>query len=381
MRWFYYYPTWTKPSGGNKQIRLMASLLPDLGVEARLLRDRKFFEDPSRYDDNSFYGVPVPNASFPFEEGGQNLGPDDVVILPEVVLGKSLDVARAWQCRFALYNQNGFYGLRYGGDAAVCGRRLEFVISIAPYIASLCKTFLGVPPERIFHVPVWVVRPPFSLQEREEAKTLAVCYMPRKMPDQVKRVRELVQASHPDVPWVEIDGLPEPEVAVRYRANKIFFAAQDLEGCPLTALEAMACGCLVAGFPGTGRFAHPYATPANGLWAADRNIPAAAAAVRSAIDVVRGGDRYHRYLEAGRETARRYSEEPVKTAIAELVAGVKERNYRARRRALPALGWKGTLFAYRLLYDYDRLGWTGRLVSGVSQMTKPLRSFLSRVCG
>ena len=229
-------------------------LFSDLGVEAVLLRDRKYFEDSSRYEDNAIYGVPVPHASFPFEEGEQNVGPEDVVVLPEVVLGKSLDICGRWSCRLALYNQNGFYGLRYGADCAVCRRRLEFVISISPYISSLCKTFLGIPPDRIFQVPVWVVRPPFSLREAEEVKNLAVCYMPRKMPDQVKQVRELVQRSYPEVPWVEIDGLPEAEVAGRYRENKIFFAAQDLEGCPLTALEAMACGCLVAGFPGTASF-------------------------------------------------------------------------------------------------------------------------------
>ena len=182
MRWFYYYPTWMKPSGGNKQIRLMASLLSDLGVEAWLLRDRKFFEDPDRYDDNSFYGVPVPNASFPFEEGGQNLHPDDVVILPEVVLGKSLDVSRQWRCRFALYNQNGFYGLRYGAEPEVCGRRLEFVITIAPYIASLCKTFLGIPSERIFHVPVWSCAPRFPCKRQRGPKTWPSVICPGKCP-------------------------------------------------------------------------------------------------------------------------------------------------------------------------------------------------------
>jgi hypothetical protein len=30
---FFFYPTWNKPSGGNKQLRLMASLLMELGVE------------------------------------------------------------------------------------------------------------------------------------------------------------------------------------------------------------------------------------------------------------------------------------------------------------------------------------------------------------
>ena len=251
MRWFYYYPTFTKPSGGNKQIRLLASLLPDLGVEALLLRDRKFFEEPSRYEDNSFSKVPVPHASFPFEEGGQNLRPDDVVILPEVVLGKSLDVCGSWQCRLALYNQNGFYGLSLRGPIPrFVAAGLSFSHLHRPLHFGPVQNLSWHSPGEDFSYPrLGRASPSFTARRVTRRKTLAVCYMPRKMPDQVKCVWELVQRSHPDVPWVEIDGLPEAEVAVRYRENKIFFAAQDLEGCPLTALEAMACGCLVAGFP------------------------------------------------------------------------------------------------------------------------------------
>ena len=43
MAWYFYYPTWNKPSGGNKQLRLMAILLSQLGAEVFLLRDSKFF--------------------------------------------------------------------------------------------------------------------------------------------------------------------------------------------------------------------------------------------------------------------------------------------------------------------------------------------------
>jgi hypothetical protein len=383
MRWFYYYPTFNKPSGGNKQLRLMASLLPGLGVEAFLLRDRKFFADgPGAFDDNTFYGVDVPVADFPFEEGGSHLRPDDVLLLPEVCLERSLSVCRDWMCRLAVNNQNGFYGLRYGPPAPTCRRSFEFVIANAPYVASLCKDFLGIAPQRIFHVPHWVVRPPFEIEERQSTREAAVCYMPRKLPDVVSAVRQKVQQTHPDVRWVEIDGVPEPEVARRYRQNSIFFAAQDLEGCPLTALEAMTCGCLIAGFPGTARFVHPYATPANGLWAADRDVDQAAAAVGKAIDIVRaGGEKYKSYLAAGRETVRRFTKQAVLSALAELVEHVRDRNYLARTNMVAGLGWRGQLCAYRLLYDYDRLGWMGKAVSTLARATKPVRTNLARLRG
>src|SRR5439155_243529 len=78
--------------------------------------------------------------------------------------------------------------------------------------------------------------------------------------------------AEPQVPWVEIDNVPEAEVARRFRQHAIFFATQDQEGCPMPALEAMTCNCVVTGYAGTQAFPHPYATPANGLWAPDRSV-------------------------------------------------------------------------------------------------------------
>src|SRR5207249_3460840 len=149
MRFLYYYPTWNKPTGGNKQLRLMAALLTELGIENLLLRDRKFFGPDGGFDDNVFYDAPLPLAPFPFEDAGPHLRADDVVILPEVLLETSLPLCRGWRCRLALNNQNGFYGLRYAPSRRLCGKSIEFAIANAPYVAGLCRDFHGIPPERI----------------------------------------------------------------------------------------------------------------------------------------------------------------------------------------------------------------------------------------
>jgi hypothetical protein len=377
MRFFYYYPTWDKPSGGNKQLRLAASLLAELGVETFLLRDRKYFAPGTEFDDNVFYGVPVPLAPFTFEDAGAHLRPEDVLVLPEVLLDRTLPLCTEWKCRLALNNQNGFYGLRYRPPLRDTRHAFEFVLVNAPYVASLCKKYLAIPAERIFLVPYWIARSPFDLHAGSAPRSLSVCYMPRKLPDAVRRVRELVHLAHPDIPWVEIDGLPEPEVARQFRASSIFMATQDQEGFGLPAVEAMACGCLVAGFAGTGRFPHPYASAANGFWAPDRDVAAAAGAVCRAISVVRGGgERYEHYLKAGQETARRFTKEPALKTLAEVVKVVEDRSYASRRNSVPGLGWGGELFAHRLLYNYDQLGWAGRFLSSVSKTTKPLRKLL-----
>lgn len=369
-----------KPAGGMKQIRLTAVLLAELGVPTFLLRDQSYFAPGGGFDDNVYYGISVPEAEFSFQQAGARLGPEDVLVLPEMLLVETLPVCRGWKCRIALNNQNGFYALRYRPHTTAAARQIEFAIANAPYVAALCKDFLGVDEKRIFTVPHWIVRPPFGLREPEADRALAVCYMPRKLPGVVRAIRELVERSHPDVPWVEIDGLPEDQVALRFRANRIFFAAHETEGCPMPALEAMACGCLTAGFPGTAGFAHPYASPTNGIWAPDGDAPAAAEAVRLAIEVARtGGQRYEMYVAAGRETALRFAREPVREALAAMIEAVAARAYTARKTSVPSLAWKERLFAYRILYNHDRLGWPGRLFARASALTKPIRRAISWV--
>jgi hypothetical protein len=167
-------------------------------------------------------------------------------------------------------------------------------------------------------------------------------------------------------------------VARIFRENSIFFAAHDHEACPNPGLEAMACGCLVAGYGGTGNFPHPYATATNGIWVPDRTIGAAAEALRAAVQVVReGGEKCNQYLEAGRQTAERFTKQVVLQALRELLAVVGSQAYDARQFKLRGLGWRGKLYAYRLLYEYNRLGWSGQLLNLGSKLPKPLRKAIT----
>jgi hypothetical protein len=373
MRFFYYYPTYDRPSGGNKQLRLQATLLRDLGVETFLLRDAAYFARAEPFDDDTFYRVPVPVAPVPFEHAGEFLQPDDVLLLPEVLLRDSLAACAGWKCRVAVNNQNGFFALRHGPARALARKRIEFVFANAPYVAALSHRFYGVDRSRIFLVPHWIVRPPFEIAPPASDSALSVSYMPRKLPELVRRVKEAVERSHPGVPWVEIDGVPEADVARRLRASKVFFVAQDLEGCPLTALEAMTCGAVVAGFPGTANFPHPYATRANGFWVRDRDADAAAVAVSKAIELARaGGEPYRKMLEAGRATALRFSRDAVLEALREVVDVVSRRAYATRTGPRAALGARGWLQALRLLYDADRLGAAGRVAGKLVGAAKRL---------
>lgn len=379
MRFYYYYPTYDRPAGGLKQLRLQATLLRELGVETFILREEQFFTRPNSFDDNALYGVPVETAPFTFERAGEHLGPDDVLVLPEVVLCNSLPRCDAWKCRIAVNNQNGFFGIRYGPPRRWCGRRFEFAIANAPFVADLCHRFYNLPRSHVFLIPYWMDRPPFAPPSATDPPPeLAVGFMPRKLPEVNVAVREAVSRTHPDVPWVEIDGLPEAEVAARFRKLAVFFAAQDLEGFGMPGIEAMACGCLVAGFPGTGHFPHPYATPENGLWAPDRNAGAAASAVCRAIELVKAnGAELAAYRNAASRTLARFTRETSHEALSELAKVVAARSYAQRTGPEPSLGWRHERAVLRLLYNSDRLGWPGRMVDRIARFTKPLRRALS----
>lgn len=375
MRWFFHYLTVDRPVGGLKQIRLAAALLRDAGVETFLVRDRTYQKAPPGTDDAGLYGVPVPDAGFQVEDAADHLGPDDVLILSEVVLAELLAPARGRGFRLGMFNQNGFYALRQAPPRSAVRGAFEFALANAGYVGGVCQTAYALPPERVFVLPYWVARGPFAPDAASApARELAVAYMPRKLPEVAARVRDLVGRSHPDVRWVEIDGLPEAEVARRLRGAAVFLATQHWEGFGLPAVEAMACGCLVAGFAGTAPFPSPYATPANGFWAPDGDATAAAVAVGRAIDVAKvGGEARDRVLAAGRATAARYEYAPAIAAWAAAADVIRRRAYRDRTDAPPRPGWRDRLAQLRVLSDAGRLGWAGRVLGLGGWVTRPLR--------
>jgi glycosyltransferase involved in cell wall biosynthesis len=181
--------------------------------------------------------------------------------------------------------------------------------------------------------------------------------MPRKLAHHIEAVRAFVRQREPDVPWVEIDGLAEAEVAARLSAHAIFFSTQNGEGFGLPAIEAMARGCVVTGYPGTGSFPHPYATRDNGLWTRDRSIRGAARQLCAAITIARGrGPALERLQHAGRRALAEYTEDHAHAALAAAAPLIAKGEY-ACRTALPSArltvwghlqAWRALLMAARL---------------------------------
>lgn len=341
MRIYYFYPTRTSPAGGIKQIRLTVALLNRLGAEATLLRQQRYWDDRT-LDDAALYELDTPIAPFSFENAREHLTPDDVVVLPEVGLFRTLPQVASWNVRIGLNTQNGFAAIRDRPLERRILSRIEFAVSNAPYVSRICHQVLRIPWSRIYFVPHWILRSPFVLQDLLSGASLSVAYMPRKIPHISEAIRGKVLQMEPDVPWVPIDMKPESEVVQLMRSSKIFFAAQHLEGCPMPALEAMACGTLVAGFKGTRGLPHPYATALNGFWAPDDSIAAGVKAVCSAISVAReNGDEFRNRVSAGRHTLKQFSEAAVLDALKSLLRAIGAQQFVDSRNPSPSIGLRG----------------------------------------
>ena len=99
-------------------------------------------------------------------------------------------------------------------------------------------------------------------------------------------------------------------------ASDHFLSLSRMESVGMTPLEAMACGCVCAGFTGVG--GQDFATPENGFWVPEEDCVAAVDALAEAADLLRnGGPALERRLEAGRETARQWSYARFREALEE----------------------------------------------------------------
>ncbi|MGA2253064.1 MAG: hypothetical protein ABSG53_00245 [Thermoguttaceae bacterium] len=231
---------------------------------------------------------------------------EDVLVFPENHHGL-LQAFRPWPNRKVVFCQNWFTAIRGLGE---CCSFSDFGVSgllcVDPYTARYCHLRFPLLPAGI--VPVSIDREQFYA---EGQKKVQIAYMPRKRPREAAFIRDLFQAAHPEfcsIPWIELHGATESQVAATLRESAVYLSLCRLESCPLTILEALACGCLTAGFTGLG--GRQYTTTRNGFWAEEDDCISCADRLAEAVRLVaEGGARCGDMLEAIHITARQYSRE------------------------------------------------------------------------
>lgn len=152
------------------------------------------------------------------------------------------------------------------------------------------------------------------------AKDEGIAFAPKKRALEPRVIQGFWKKFYPqesERPWREVKDLSEAQVADVLRRSELFLSLSRFESVGLTPLEAMASGCVCAGFAGVGGW--EYASAANGFWAPDDDCEAATDALGRAAELVReGGAPLKRHIEAGRETADQWSYARFRAALEEV---------------------------------------------------------------
>jgi hypothetical protein len=150
------------------------------------------------------------------------------------------------------------------------------------------------------------------------AKDPVIAAIPRKRPEELRAIQHMfarLYAGPTDWRWDLIEGRTEAQTAAALSRASVFLSLARLEGMSMTILEAMACGCLVAGFTGIGP--REYTTAMNGLWVGEDDCEAAAEAlVRACALAEQDEAAAHLIRHAARTTAAQWSHAQCVEALA-----------------------------------------------------------------
>jgi hypothetical protein len=147
-------------------------------------------------------------------------------------------------------------------------------------------------------------------------KRECIAYIPRKRRIEATYIRDLFRHLHPefcDVEWLPLETKTESQVAAALGEASVFLALNKLDGFGLTPIEAMASGCVVAGFTGIG--GREYATTANGFWAEEDDFPGCIRQLAAAIRLSRDAAARPAYFEACARTVSQYTPATFERAV------------------------------------------------------------------
>ncbi len=319
-RFCIFYPPLGRKSGGTEVLLQVAGTSQILGVETVL----GFWDDP---DAGLKEELRIRELSW-CPCSGLGLGPEDVWLVPDGWVN-ALTLGFNAKARTVLYCQNWAYlfdGLPE--DVRWHDLPVEFVAVSHP-VALFMEEVLGKCPP--------IIRPRidkslfFPPDHTLHTATIRMAYMPRKNSRLVKQVQRIIRERRPDLfqrmEWVSIQGRERSQVGEIMRTCHMFLATGFPEGCPLPPLEAMASGCLVAGYTGFGGWDYmrqarenTYSPPSfelrqvpwsgNGFFYPDGDVLGLAREVESAVARLLDGDEgLVSVMEAGVMTAGSYGKE------------------------------------------------------------------------
>lgn len=217
----------------------------------------------------------------PVEDAATPLRDDDILVLPEDD-PEGLRAFASLPNRKIIFCQNPYLasGVGVGRLEPAEAARYRSYFACSPGVAAWISRFLDY--ERISVVPGFADERLF----RPAPKTATIAAVPRKRLLEGHAIQQMFKRLYTGPTawrWRWLEELTETEVARGMSDAALFLSLNRLEGMALTTVEAMASGCLVAGFTGIGP--RDYASPVNGFWVEEDDCEGAARALVQAADV------------------------------------------------------------------------------------------------
>jgi hypothetical protein len=233
----YVVPDVTEPSGGVHAIYRHAELAERTGVDAKvwhLAEDFRcwWFSSTAKV----ISGETV------------ELGPDDVLVVPEVLVMDGFDPAPG--VRKVIYNQNHYYTYdNFGGADYPAWKPAPQVWAGSVMTADVLKALL--PKLKVHLIPNAIDTGLYRFAEERKRK---IVLMPRKRPREASVLTAIFKNDKrfADVEVVSLDEVTEQQIADELADASIYIALHRDEGFGLPVAQALAAGCVVIGYPGGG---------------------------------------------------------------------------------------------------------------------------------
>lgn len=245
-RVIFYCPEPKQAVGGVSVIYQFAATLRDHGVEAFVLHPTKGYVYPGaevspsiQYSDDAAFTT------------------SDIFVIPEIFGPSWAELVSP--AKFVVLNQNAFLTFNQWELDETRSEGFTHVYEHPNLLAVVCvsssnrryvRTICDLAPMHQLTYGVEAISSVHKFRDRE----LSIAYMPRKRSGDSSQVLQLLAlwGELNDVQVHRIDGMGPAAVRETLAHTAIFLSFAEMEGFSLPVLEAMAAGCLVIGYDGSG---------------------------------------------------------------------------------------------------------------------------------
>ncbi|PBN47603.1 glycosyltransferase [Capnocytophaga sputigena] len=181
------------------------------------------------------------------------LDEDSILVIPEIYGDKIDQIAP--HIKKVIFNQNCYYTFNlysfekdYQKTPYHQPNVLATIVASDDALAYMNYTF---PNLKTYKMTLGIDTSVFSYADKKQKQ---ICFMPRKLTDDVRQVILILKLRGKLKDWklVPIDNKTEQEVAEIMKQSTFFLSFNHREGFGLPPVEAMACGCYVVGYHGQG---------------------------------------------------------------------------------------------------------------------------------